>query len=97
MFFQKRVEIDQLQYRLEIWDTAGQERFHSITPLYFRDAQGVIMVCDVTDKNSFRNLNMWLTQLIDQGPEDLGLCLVANKIDLIDQREVREEELEAYS
>ena len=90
MFSQKDIEVGDHDYCLEIWDTAGQERFHSVTPLYFRDAQGIILVCDCTDKYSFTNLDKWVKQLTDQGPDDLALCLVASKTDLVDKRVVDE-------
>jgi small GTP-binding protein len=72
MFFCKKLVKGDKTYELQIWDTAGQEKFRSITPIYFRDANGVILVCDVTNPSSFNSLRDWNKLLDDQGPKDLG-------------------------
>jgi Ras-related protein Rab-21 len=41
-------------------DTAGQERFHALGPIYYRDAQGAILVYDITDKDSFEKAQKWV-------------------------------------
>lgn len=97
MYVSKMISLDDRDIKLQIWDTAGQERFNSITPLYFRDANGVILVYDITDKSTFTGLNKWKKILRDSGPEDLCVCLVGNKSDLEDQREVQLEDLEVYA
>lgn len=56
----------------KIWDTAGQEKFRSMTPLYFRDANGVILVFDVTRPSTFASLRGWMKLLEEQGPKKLG-------------------------
>lgn len=88
MFFTKQIEVNNKQFKLQIWDTAGQERFQSIAPLYFRDAHGVIVVFDVTNRDSFSNLSNWIQRLEENGPEKFSVCLVGNKIDLEDERQV---------
>lgn len=50
-------------YCLKIWDTAGQERFRTITTSYFRGAQGILLVYDVTDRNSFTSIRNWVSQI----------------------------------
>lgn len=60
MFFTKEIEVKGKEFKLQIWDTAGQERFKSIAPLYFRDAQGVIVTYDITNRESFQNLSNWI-------------------------------------
>lgn len=49
--------------KMQIWDTAGQERFRTITTSYFRGAQGILLVYDVTDRKSFDSIRNWVTQL----------------------------------
>jgi len=70
--------------KVTIWDTAGQERFRTLTSSYYRGAQGIIMVYDVSRKDTFESLNMWL-QEIEQfsmnGGKDVVKLLVGNKID----------------
>lgn len=68
-------------YELQIWDTAGQEKFRSITPLYFRDANGIILVCDVTNQTSFNSLRDWIKLIDEQGPKKLGIVVVEESED----------------
>lgn len=78
--------------KLAIWDTAGQERFRTLTPSYYRGAQGVILVYDVSSKQSFNKLDAWLNELETFATKhDLVKMLVGNKIDK-ERREVSKEE-----
>ena len=72
MFFQKTISIDGKSHSLQIWDTAGQERFKAMTPMSFKDADGVIMVFDVTDRGSLMGLRDWLTLIKENAPEEVG-------------------------
>ena len=56
MFFTKNLNVNKKEFELQIWDTAGQERFQSIAPLYYRDAHGVLIVFDVTNRDTFVHL-----------------------------------------
>lgn len=49
--------------KLQIWDTAGQERFKTITSSYYKGAHGIILVYDITDKGSFKDLETWLYEV----------------------------------
>lgn len=77
--------------RLQVWDTAGQERFRTITPAYYRSAMGVVMCYDITDENSFQNVEMWLHNLEQHGSGDVCKILLGNKADLEDKRKVAKE------
>lgn len=56
--------LERLQVTLiQIWDTAGQERFRTITTSYFRGAQGIVLVYDVTDRTSFASIRNWVEQI----------------------------------
>ena len=72
MFFTKTLSIEGTVYTLQIWDTAGQERFRAMTPLCFKDANGVIMVCDLTDKGTLMGLREWVGMIKDHAPEDVS-------------------------
>ncbi|XP_033762533.1 ras-related protein Rab-18A-like [Pecten maximus] len=88
----KTLQIDGNKAKLAIWDTAGQERFRTLTPSYYRGAQGVILVYDVTSKASFNKLEQWLNELETFSTKhDLIKMLVGNKIDN-ERREVTKEE-----
>lgn len=78
--------------KLAIWDTAGQERFRTLTPSYYRDAQGAILVYDVTSHASFQKLENWLNELDTYSTKsNIVKMIVGNKIDR-DGREVSKEE-----
>ncbi|GMM41293.1 hypothetical protein FOG51_02175 [Hanseniaspora uvarum] len=74
--------------KLQIWDTAGQERFRTITSSYYRGAHGIIVVYDVTDLESFNNLNNWLQEIDKFGTNGVTKIIVGNKNDLVDKKQV---------
>lgn len=82
--------------KAQIWDTAGSERYRCITTGHYRHAVGALLVFDITERDSFNNLDYWLQQLRDNGSEQCNICLMANKCDLKDQRQVSSEEIEEY-
>ncbi len=59
----KQLDVDDRKYKLTIWDTAGQERFRTLTSSYYRGAQGVILVYDVSNRESFEHLQNWVSEL----------------------------------
>ena len=65
-FITKTIVIDNINVKLELWDTAGQEKFDSLVPMYYRNAHAVIVVYDVTDKETFDRAKRWITQINDQ-------------------------------
>uniref|UniRef100_A0A3B4ATN8 small monomeric GTPase n=1 Tax=Periophthalmus magnuspinnatus TaxID=409849 RepID=A0A3B4ATN8_9GOBI len=80
-------------YRLlKIWDTAGQERFRSVTHAYYRDAQALLLLYDITNKPSFDNIRAWLTEIHDYAQKDVVIMLLGNKSDLAAERVVKTEE-----
>lgn len=81
-FCQKSIIIDQKPVKLEIWDTAGQEQYHSLSPLFYRDADIGIVTFDVTDEDSFKVAENWINELILSRGESIVIGLAANKIDL---------------
>lgn len=88
----KTLTVDGNKAKLAIWDTAGQERFRTLTPSYYRGAQGVILVYDVANKASFTKLDAWLNELETFATKhDMVKMLVGNKIDK-EKREVSKEE-----
>lgn len=70
---------DTLKARLLIWDTAGQERFRTITMAYYRGAQGIIIVYDVTDERSFNNIPNWWRSVEQYGNSGVPCLLLGNK------------------
>ncbi|XP_071157890.1 ras-related protein Rab-18A-like isoform X2 [Mytilus edulis] len=88
----KTLQVEGNRAKLAIWDTAGQERFRTLTPSYYRGAQGVILVYDVSSRQSFSKLETWLSELETFSTKhDIIKMLVGNKIDM-DKREVSKED-----
>ena len=72
--------------KLQVWDTAGQERFRTITASYYRGAQGVVVVYDVTNQTSFDNIAKWVDEIDRYAGEHVTRIIVANKADLEEKR-----------
>ncbi|XP_071495572.1 ras-related protein Rab-18-B-like [Diadema antillarum] len=88
----KTLTVDGNKAKLAIWDTAGQERFRTLTPSYYRGAQGVILVYDVSNQMTFDRLGQWLNELDTYSTKaDIIKMLVGNKIDM-EKREVSREQ-----
>jgi len=87
----RTITIDKKTVKLQIWDTAGQERFRTITSAYYRGADGIIMVYDVTSQESFDHVEEWLSEVDRYANENTSKLLLGNKADLIDDRQVAEE------
>ena len=68
--------------RLQIWDTSGQEKFKALTKNYFRGCYAALFIFDVTNKNSFDNIQNWIKLYEEIGNKDSEKILIGNKIDL---------------
>lgn len=84
----KTLNIDGKTIKLQIWDTAGQERFRTITSSYYRGAQGIILVYDCTDQESFSNVKQWMGEIDRYACENVNKLLVGNKTDLVNEKVV---------
>ena len=90
--------IDDKTIRIKIWDTAGQERYQSLAKSFYRNAEGVILVYDVTNLKTYENLKFWLQSIKNNMVADMGeipIIIIGNKIDC-DEREVKREEAEKF-
>ena len=77
----KTVQVDGKTIKLQIWDTAGQERFRTITSAYYRGADGVVMVYDITHRESFDHVSEWLAEVNKHASEDCCKLIIGNKSD----------------
>ena len=77
----KSVKYEGQVIKLQIWDTAGQERFRTLTASYYRGAQGIIIVYDVTDRDSFENVRNWIQEIEKYSKSNVCKVLVGNKCD----------------
>jgi small GTP-binding protein len=77
--------------KLQLWDTAGQETFRTIVSSYYRGSHGVIFVYDVTAEQTFLSVERWLNEATMNLRQKVPMLLIANKVDLEDQRQVTAE------
>ena len=80
----RTIELDKKTIKLQIWDTAGQERFRTISSTYYRGAHGIIVVYDITNMDSFKNVKRWLTEIDKYARDNVSKLLVGNKMDFGD-------------
>ena len=79
--------------KLQIWDTAGQDRFRALTKNYYKGANGIILIYDISTTQTFENVKVWINQIKEEANANVIIYLVGNKIDLpTDKRTVSEEE-----
>ncbi|KAM9320243.1 EF-hand calcium-binding domain-containing protein 4B-like [Gastrophryne carolinensis] len=88
----KALTVDNKQYLLQLWDTAGQERFHCITQQFFRKADGVVIMYDVTCTQTFTAVPYWLNLIQEKAIDDIVILLAGNKTDCESERKVTPED-----
>ena len=97
-FFKKDDKIDNKIVRIELWDTAGYEKFHSLTASSFHNAQGIMVMFDVTNPISFENIRNWTESIkthLSSEVNNTPVIIIGNKIDLF-EREIKTDEAEKY-
>jgi len=83
--------------KVHIWDTAGQERFKSIALNYFKTSNGFIFCYDITNKKSFENIQEWIELAFNNNNDHKVNFLIGNKSDLIQQREISQDDAENFA
>mmetsp|Transcript_11075 Transcript_11075/g.22072 ORF Transcript_11075/g.22072 Transcript_11075/m.22072 type:complete len:208 (+) Transcript_11075:60-683(+) len=96
-YMDKRIKVGSVDAQLSVWDTAGQERFHALGPIYYRDADGALLVYDITDLESFAKVRKWVKELRKIVGNDINIVIAGNKIDLERNRQVDEKEVMEYA
>ena len=91
-FQSKNITIHDQDVRLILYDTAGQEKFRSLIPMYIREAQIILLIYDISDRESFDSMPKWIQEVIDVKNTDPVLVLIGNKNDLEKDRKVTFEE-----
>ena len=96
-FQSKNVRIENQAIHLLLYDTAGQEKFRSLIPMYTRDANIILLVYDISNKDTFNHLPDWIRDLTNVNINEIIFVIVANKIDLNSQRAVTLEEGQKFA
>ena len=96
----KFLRINEKNYKLTLWDTAGQERFRSLPRKYYRNINGILLLYDINEKNSFNNISKWIDEIkehnqiessdkVEKGKQEkkVIIYIIGNKIDLLEKAE----------
>lgn len=93
----KTIVVGGKRVKLQIWDTAGQERFKAIVAHYYRGANGIMLVFDMLNKETFEHLRDWMGELEKREiPKQTQIKIIGNKIDSKDKIEVTKEEIKKF-
>ena len=93
----KIVTFKEKQYKLCLYDTVGEEKYRSITLNVIKDAQGILLMYDITIINSFDSIPNWIKSIKDVKGSDFPMVLVGNKIDLESERKITKEQGEKFA
>lgn len=93
----KRLLIKNKSVTVQFWDTAGQERMRALANAYYRNANGIIVVYDITSKESFKNMSYWIREVKNNTEEKVKIVIIGNKTDLIGKRQVSVEEARKFA
>ena len=96
-FVTKYIKVGQKTINLQIWDTAGQERYKVIAKNYYNKSDGFIVVYDITNKATFKDISGWISQIKELASHDNKYIIVGNKYDLEEKRKVTKLEGENLS
>jgi len=96
-FATHELTIDYKVIKVQIWDTAGQERYRAITQAYYRGAVGCLLVYDISNRQSYTRLPIWLKEITDNALEEIIVMIIGNKTDLGSTREVTTEEGKSFA
>lgn len=96
-FFRKEMTVENKKFNIYLWDTIGQERLKSQTKLFFKNSKIVILVYDISSKDSYNALKFWHEQVKETLGDEIILGVLGNKIDLYLKEEVKEEEGNEYA
>lgn len=96
-FAGKMMRVNDLNVKVQFWDTAGQDQYRAITPAYYKNACGAILVYDIAKQTSFDNIPNWLKELKQYCEPSVSCILVGNKVDMQEAREVQEEQSSGYA
>ncbi len=96
-FKSKDLNIDGRKVKLQIWDTAGQERFRTITTSYYRGAHAIVIVFDLTKRQTYEHIQKWMNDINRFAKENVLKFIIGNKSDLTNEKQVNYEEVRSLA
>ena len=88
--------IEHKNIRVQLWDTVGQEKYKSVATNLILRAQGIIIVYDITNKDSYKNIKIWLDLVKENCDKKVPILIVGNKTDLEAQRVIKKEDAKNF-
>ena len=88
--------VDKKNIRVQLWDTVGQEKYKSITKNILLRVQGIILMFDITNKETYKNIKMWTNLIKEECGHKMPILMVGNKIDLEEERFIKKEDAKAF-
>ena len=89
----KKIELENgKKVNVKFYDTSGQERYHSLSANFIKNADGIVLMYDITNRESFDTISRWWNNILEHKEKDFPVILVGNKCDLEDERKVQKEE-----
>ena len=88
----REVHVKDMAVSVQMWDTAGQERYKAMGPMYYHGVNVALIVYAIDSRSSFMAVDEWVNDLLTHAPRNVQLVIVANKVDLVDTRDVSMEE-----
>ena len=85
---------EEITAQMTIWDTCGEEKYKALTRQYYRETNGILLIFDLCNRNSFLNLKKWLNEISEIAPKEVSIVLVGNKVDM--KREVSLDEINQF-
>ena len=96
-FAAKAIQCKDYSVKAQFWDTAGQDKYRAITSAYYKNAQGAILVYDISSMNSFKNCVTWLKEVRQYAEAGVQVLMLGNKTDLQDKRQVQTDDAREYA
>ncbi|MCQ2820970.1 MAG: GTP-binding protein, partial [archaeon] len=88
----KKMKIRDEEISVQIWDTSGEEKFKSLAKNFYRGSHGALLVYDITDEKSFKEVSNWAESLKDNADKNAAIVIIGNKVDLEEQRKIKKEQ-----
>jgi len=95
--YKKKENINGKEIKIKIWDTAGQEQYRSLTRNFFHATEGILLIYDITNINSFQQVKYWMQCIHDNASENVKVVLIGSKSDLEKDRVVSTEDGQALA
>jgi small GTP-binding protein len=82
----RRQKIGKTNYQFNVWDLAGDQNYIEVRNEFYKESQALLIMFDVTRKNTFDAMDMWLREVSKNGGENLPVFVIGNKIDRADRK-----------